>query len=74
MPKNKKMCSGCHQEYYNSHAKDGCWMYGTAKIVTRMRVGTWDRPPYKWKPEKVLSCYQPDGAVMLTLDDFRTED
>lgn len=71
MPKSKQMCSGCHQDYYNNHADNGCWMWEKAKIVTRMRVGIWQNPPYTWSPRKYLSCYQPQGSVLITKDDCR---
>ena len=74
MPKSKSMCSGCYCDFYNKNAEGGCWMFKTAKIVTRMRVGIWQNPlihPYEWEPQKFLSCYQPQGYALIKKDDCR---
>ena len=75
MSKSKAMCSGCRDDYYNHNREGGCWCFKTAKIVTRIRVGIWELPPYgKNRKEKVLSCYSPDGYAMLKLDDCRVKE
>jgi hypothetical protein len=69
--KSKSMCGGCHDDFYNHSVSGGCWCFENAKVVTRMRVGVWQNPPYKWAPQEVLSCYNPDGARMIGKSDPR---
>ncbi len=71
MGKSKDMCRGCRQDYYNQNKEAGCWSYETATIVTRMRIGVWQIPPYVWRPEKCLSCYSPERERMIPKDDCR---
>lgn len=74
--KSKKMCVGCRDDYYNHSQPDGCWMFPDARIVERMKVGTFQTPPYKWKPRQTLNCYSPEGScggVMISEDDPRIE-
>lgn len=73
MPKSKAMCRGCRDDYYNRSEKNGCWCYSSAQIVTRVKVGVWQPPPYARLPEKTLSCHRPEGYVWLKLDDCRIE-
>ena len=73
MEKDKKLCSGCHDDFYNKNEKGGCWMFASAEVVERQRVGTWQPPPYKWNPETTLSCYHGEGCSMLPKDDCRIE-
>ena len=74
MPKKTKaMCSGCRDDYYNE--REGCWSFKRAKVVKRIRVGTWEPPPYdKERAQACLSCFNPDGSSMLQLDDCRVAD
>lgn len=71
MAKDKTMCSGCHDDFYNRNRDEGCWMFGNAKVVERMSVGTWQNPPYVWTPRKVLSCFHAQGSSMIKKDDPR---
>ena len=71
--KSKSMCSGCIDDFYNSTEK-GCWCFENAKVVTRIRVGVWQSPPYEWSPQECLSCYSPDGARMIEKSDPRVVD
>ncbi len=71
MKKDKTMCNGCRDDFYNQNRDEGCWMFKTAKVVERMRVGTWQNPPYVWTPQKCLSCFHPEGSSMLPKDDCR---
>jgi len=71
MAKSKTMCSGCRDDYYNHSEKDGCWMFANAEIVTRVRVGTWEPPPYAKRPKTCLSCYSPDGYALIEINDPR---
>ena len=74
MPKSKSMCSGCHDNYYNRTEEGGCWSYKTAKVVNRVRVGTWEPPPYaKERVAKYLSCFHCQGYSFLPLDDSRVK-
>jgi hypothetical protein len=69
--KSKTMCDGCRDDYYNRNREEGCWTYGTAYVVKRVKVGIWQPPPYSWNPQEVLSCHNPDGYVWLKEDDPR---
>jgi len=74
MAKNKSMCFGCRDNFYNGNNSIGvkeCWLYKTAKVVTRTRVGTWEPPPYKWIPIKILSCYHAEGCSFIEKIDCR---
>jgi len=74
MAKSKTMCLGCRDDYYNHSEKDGCWMFANAEIVTRVRVGTWEPPPYaKERAVKCLSCFTAQGYSFLPLDDCRVK-
>lgn len=68
MNKTKNMCSGCKDNFYNGNNTYGikeCWNYKNARVVKRLRVGIWDKPPYSHKPIKVLSCYSEKGYAFL---------
>jgi len=69
------MCVGCRDDFYNHNRPDGCWSFKTAEIVKRVRVGTWEPPPYsKDRAETCLSCFQAEGSSMLELTDCRVKD
>ena len=75
MTKSKAMCSGCRYDFYNRVRKGGCWCFDNATIVTRVRVGIWEAPPYH--PDRAaecLSCFNPEGSAMLKTDDCRVRD
>lgn len=75
MAKSKAMCSGCRDDFYNQNVDGGCWCFKTATIVLRVRVGTWEPPPYSpSRKQKVLSCYHCEGSSFLKLDDCRVRD
>ena len=70
----KKLCSGCHQNYYNQAGNSDtgeCWMLAGSKVVTRTSVGTWQNPPYEWTPQETLSCHSPEGRHWIDRDDCR---
>lgn len=71
MPKSKEMCSGCRDDFYNRNRSGGCWSFVTAKVVTRMKVGTFQPPPYIWTPQKCLSCFHQQGYSMIQRTDPR---
>ena len=71
MAKSRSMCSGCRDDYYNRNREGGCWCFATATVVTRTSVGTWQPPPYKWMPQKTLSCHHPEGLHWIGKDDCR---
>ena len=74
MKKTKEMCRGCYNDYYNQNREDGCWSFADAEIVKRVRVGTWEPPPYsKKRAERVLSCFHTQGSSMLELSDVRVK-
>ena len=75
--KTKDMCQGCRDNYYNqpgNSTSGECWMYASAVIVERTSVGTWEPPPYKWRPQKVLLCHHQDGLHWIKKNDPRIKD
>ena len=71
MAKNKSMCSGCYNDFYNHSQENGCWSFDKAKIVTKVKVGTWQPPLYVWSPIKILSCFHQQGYSFLDKTDCR---
>jgi len=71
MAKTRSMCRGCRDDFYNQNRPRGCWSFENAKIVQRVQVGTWEPPPYRQSPVRVLSCCHLQGYSMLDLDDCR---
>lgn len=71
MSKSRDMCQGCYDDFYNRNRTEGCWSFASAVVVKRVRVGTWQNPPYLWQPVTCLSCYHPEGSVMLDKTDCR---
>ncbi len=72
--KTKQMCQGCRNDFYNGHNLLGvkeCWSFERADVVEKMRVGTWQNPPYTWAPKTTLTCYSPEGGVMIGRGDSR---
>jgi hypothetical protein len=63
---DKKYCRGCSDDFYNGNNDLGvreCWAFKTAKIVWRIPVGHWERPPYLGKKKvKVASCWHGRGS------------
>lgn len=72
--KNKSMCLGCRDDYYNHNRPDGCWCFATAKVVERTKVGTWQNPPYVWNQMETLSCNSPEGCAWIKDDDPRIKE
>ena len=57
------LCSGCRDDFYNDKNPLGvkrCWMFSTATVEKRLMIPVDLRPPYKFPPKWVLSCYHPD--------------
>ena len=74
MKKSKEMCRGCYNDFYNHHRDDGCWSFKSAKVVKRIKVGTFEDPPYaKERAQTCLSCFVAQGCSMLPLDDCRVK-
>ena len=69
--KDKSMCLGCRNDFYNYDREGGCWLFGGAKVVERTMVGIWQDPPYTWAPRETLSCHQPECSVWIQEDDPR---
>lgn len=69
----RKMCAGCRSEdyWYGLGGATQCWNFEGSKVVTRTRVGTWDQPPYEWRPQKVLDCFNRTGDHFLRPEDVR---
>lgn len=67
--KSKTMCNGCRDDFYNHRTNfDGsteCWHYKDAKVVKRMVIHINQMPPYKQKPETVLSCRTQERFVIV---------
>lgn len=68
-----KHCAGCHDNFYNP----GCWSRKTGKMVWRIPVGMWERPPYKDKKKvRVASCWHGSGnqrTIMVHPDNLTKE-
>jgi hypothetical protein len=76
MSDKKDLCSGCYNDCYN-HGTGGateCFSLKTAKRVKRVRVGTWQEPPYRWRPVETLTCFHVEGSSFLNRDDCRVVD
>lgn len=72
MSKSKSMCSGCYNDFYNQNCEGGCRNFGGAKVVKRVKVGTFEPPPYaKSRARDFLSCYTCIGYSFLSLSDNR---
>ena len=52
----RRMCTGCHDEFYH-HQNGMCWSFASAEPVKRREVHVDDRPPWTHKPKTVLNCY-----------------
>ena len=75
MKKTKAMCPGCYSNFYNHGGHKGCWNFAGATVVKRVRVGTWEPPPYSpTRAEQVLSCYRSEGYALLGLNDCRVRE
>ena len=66
MRKDKSMCVGCHSDFYNGNNNVGikeCWLFRTAKVVTRERIGWWVRPESAGNFTRVttLNCHTETG-------------
>jgi len=75
MDKNKSMCRGCRDDFYNQTEDGGCWCFQNAAVVTRIRVGVWEDPPYH--PDRAaeyLSCFRKQGSALLMTTDSRVRD
>lgn len=69
--KDKTLCAGCRDNFYNGNNTIGvseCWSFKSARVVKKRRVGMNERPPWLRKPEMVLSCCRPKGAIMVRPD------
>ena len=72
MNKTKQACVGCYNDFYNHQREGGCWCFQNATVVTRIKVGTFESPPYSpSRAKEYLSCYSPQGSAMLKPDDCR---
>ena len=75
MPKKSKtQCCGCHNNIYNHPPHHGCWLFDSAKMVKRVAVGTFQKPPYRWQPRAVMSCLYTPGTHWLERGDCRVID
>lgn len=58
---NKKYCAGCRNDFYNGRNAIGvkeCWSFKTAKVVWRICILNWEKPPYKNKKKvRVANCW-----------------
>ena len=66
-----KLCVGCEQDFYNDKNPMGvkrCWHLATAKLVRRVRVGLWQRPPWNQEPVRVFHCRHERGNVLMSVE------
>ncbi len=63
--KSKQLCSGCYNDVYN-HGCGGakeCWSFSGSTVEKRIMIHVDQVPPYKQKPQWVLSCFKPQRMV-----------
>jgi hypothetical protein len=72
---DKNHCAGCRNDFYNhgSNSTTGnCWSLDTAKMVWRIPVGNWERPPYLHKKKvKVPNCKHSESGGTHFVDPAR---
>ena len=64
-----KYCRGCRNDFYNGNNNlnvKKCWHLKDAKIVWRIPVGHWERPPYKKRKVRIPDCYYHDQGSNRT--------
>ena len=63
---NKKHCIGCANNFYNGNNNLGikeCWSFKNAKLVWRIPIGNWERPPYiNKKKVQIPDCFHERGS------------
>ncbi len=68
MKKNKSMCSGCVDNFYNGnnpYGVDECWSYAKAEVCKKKFVPLDQCPPWKMPAVTTLSCYKRKGYVKV---------
>jgi len=59
-------CKGCKDNFYNGNNDLGvkeCWDLESAKIVFRIPIGLWEKPPYLNKKQvRVPDCWHGKGS------------
>jgi len=59
----EKHCVGCHDNFYNCGRAEKCGSRKSGKMVWRIPVGLWERPPYKGKKKvRVPDCWHGEGS------------
>lgn len=62
---DKKHCSGCRNNFYNMNNPykiKECFSLKTAKLVSRIPIGHFQRPPYLNKQEVLVpDCWSGEG-------------
>lgn len=66
--KNKSLCEGCRNDFYNGEGAKECWSLKTAQVVQRWRLGWWTAPASRECFTKVttLSCHHAPGKYVQT--------
>lgn len=67
----KDDCLGCEDDFYNDHNPMGvkeCWLFKTATLIMRRRVGLWEPPPWTAEPELLPHCYHAKGVIFVQPD------
>jgi hypothetical protein len=71
------MCAGCSDDFYNGNNAYGikrCWTFTKATVEKRIKVGVWERPPYRAdRAQYTLSCHKPKGYVQVKPDALTEE-
>lgn len=68
MKKDKSMCSGCVDNFYNGNNPYDiaeCWSFKSAEVCKKKFVPLDMRPPWKMKSQQTLSCYRKKGYVKV---------
>lgn len=69
----RRLCAGCRNEIYNNpnsnpSGTSECWSLATAEVVRMKLVHINDAPPWKHRPQRVLSCYSRPQYVKVAPD------
>lgn len=61
---NKNYCQGCRDNFYNNRQNgQRCFHFQGAKLIWRIAIGHWERPPYKNKQKvKIPNCWHGEGS------------
>ena len=61
--KDKSLCGGCRNDFYNGQGAKECWSYKGAKVCARWRLDWWTAPtvPGAFQKVQTLDCHHAPG-------------